>query len=308
MNLPGSFAFRLVRCASLYAAQAAVLFSGCAAPLQMLSNVTGGVAHRFEEAHDLARVRHETRDKLADQREETRRIESDRVLEEAKLNAERQQLEAEFCRANQEALKDRLRSNIKETVESKVAFNLQQGMEIGELEVDVEELQELLKNREKQPPPSEPFRRKPPCECCDQPCGCRPGLLRRLCPHCREKPCEAEKKCGGPEALTRLEEQPLRQPLRPTEIPLKLPVRLTFGMQQPSMEQTRIRRQPLINEPLLGPPGPCDCDDCVRRQRCGVATNGGATQGAATQGAAGAVTDGDLKVDAKDIPKPAPSE
>ncbi|MFM7070815.1 MAG: hypothetical protein ACKO38_03345 [Planctomycetota bacterium] len=265
----------------------------------MLSNVTGGVANRVEHAHDLARIRHDTRDKLADQREETRRIESDRVLEEAKLNAERQQLEAEFCHANQEALKERLRSNIKETVESKVAFNLQQGMEIGELEVDVEELQELLKNREKQPPsPPEPLRGKPPCECCDQPCGCRPGLLRRLCSHCREKPCEAEKKCGGPEALTRLEEQPLRQPLRPTEIPLKLPVRLTFGMQQPSMEQARIRRQPLINEPLLGPPGRCDCDDCVRRQRCGVATKGNS----------GMLTEEVLKVDAKEIPQPAPSE
>jgi hypothetical protein len=72
-------------------------------------------------------------------------------------------------------------------------------------------------------------------------------------------PCEAEQKCGGPEALVQVEQLPLRKPLRPAEIPLKLPVYLRFGMEQPEMEAARIRRQPIISQPLRQPcPYPCD--------------------------------------------------
>jgi hypothetical protein len=54
-----------------------------------------------------------------------------------------------------------------------------------------------------------------------------------------------------------LQQQPLKQPLRPAEIPLKLPVYLTFGVQQPEMERARIRRQPVYEQV------PCDepCDN-----------------------------------------------
>ena len=107
---------------------------------------------------------------------------------------------------------------------------------------------------------------KQPCPCCDQPCGCEPGLRRRHCPRCRHKECEAEEKCGGPEALRKLAQEPLKRPLRPAEIPLKLPVRLTFGMHGPEMEAAKIRRTPNIPEALTrqcdrcGNPNPgCDC-------------------------------------------------
>jgi hypothetical protein len=227
-----------------------------------LAVVTGGVGCsrmwsalfiRVEEKHELAEIRHDTRRELADQREEARRQAAEDEVEQARLNAERAQWEAEFCRCNKEQEQERLRANIKETVESKLAFNVEHGLEVGELEVDVERLKEMLQQRE-QPPPQLPVKQRCPCPCCDTPCRCGSGFLRRHCPHCRHRHCEAEKDCGGPEALARLEQQPLKQPLRPAEIPLKLPVSLTFGVQQPQMERARIRRQPVFEDV---PPPPC---------------------------------------------------
>ncbi len=207
-----------------------------------------------QESHDLAEIREDTRDELSQQLIEERRLAAEREVELARYEAERRQMEREFCLANEEALRQRLRSNVREQLESKVAFNVTQAIEVGELEVDTEKLRELLQQREQ--PPVEQFRQPPKCPCCDQSCACGSGFLRRLCPHCRHKPCEAELKCGGPEALTQLERQPFRQPLRPAEIPLKLPVYLSFGMQQPEIEQARIRQQPLLQEQFRQP---CDC-------------------------------------------------
>ncbi len=243
--------------------------TGCAAAGRHVAELYSVALIRAQESRDLSRVRQDTRDEMAQQREEARRIAAERDIEQARMAAQRAQLEMEFCRANQEAQQQQLQRNIRESVESRVAFNVVQGLEVGELEVDVEELKGLLEQREKQPPQPQQEAQKEPCECCDRPCGCKPGLIRRHCPHCRIKPCEAELNCGGPAALAQLEQQPQRQPLRPAEIPLKLPVRLTFGMQNPSLEQARIRREPLISQPQLEgkpcdhpcPQGAVPCDD-----------------------------------------------
>jgi hypothetical protein len=240
--------------------------SGCAGVGQRIESWCYGLSIRSQQHHELADVRQDTRVALAEQEREALRMQSEREIEQARLDAERQQLEMEFCRANQEALQRNLKRNVRETIESKVAFNVEQGLEVGELEVDVQELQALLKRREEQPPPPElPLRRKQPCPCCDAPCGCEPGMIRRNCPHCQNKPCEAERDCGGPEALRRLEELPLKRPLRPAEIPMKLPVRLNFGVQQPELEESRIRRVPNIELPLerRGP-----CDRCTNPANC----------------------------------------
>lgn len=238
--------------------------AGCGACYRRLAEISAACRIRADEHHDLSQIRHETRDDLAKQREELRQLKAERDVETARLEAERARLEMEFCLANQEAERERLKSNIQENLESKVAFNVRQGLEVGELEVDVEGLKELMKQREQEElrGPPEPVR-KTPCSCCDKTCGCKPGMIRRLCPKCCTKPCEAEQTCGGPEAFTRLQQEPFKQPLRPAEIPMKLPVKLTFGMQQPLIEGARITRQP-SPEPLRGgPPGtpctmPCD--------------------------------------------------
>ncbi len=233
--------------------------TGCVGAGQHVSNWCYGLATKAQTKHELADIRHDTRLALAEQGQEALRLAAARDVEAARLDAERRRLEIEFCQANQEALQRQIKQGLRETVESKVAFHVEQGLEVGELEVDVEALQRVLKVREQEAqrrPPQQPIQ-KAPCTCCDQPCGCHPGLLRRLCPHCRHKPCQAEYDCGGPEALQRLAQEPLQRPLRPTEIPMKLPVRLSFGFEQPVMEAARIRRVPPPGqEPLQRP---CDC-------------------------------------------------
>jgi len=225
---------------------AAALLVTCTSGCTVLQRWGNALFVHVEESHDLARIRHDAIQELSDQVIEERRLAAQREVELARYEAERRQMERDFCLANEQALQERLRSNVRQKLESKVAFNVTQGLEVGELEVDTEKLKELLTEREKQPPTS-PIQEKPKCcPCCDQPCICGSGFLRRFCPHCCQKPCEAEKSCGGPEALNELEKQPFRQPLRPAEIPLKLPVYLTFGMQQPLVESARIRQQPVL--------------------------------------------------------------
>jgi len=186
---------------------------------------------------------------------------------QARLDAERQQLEHDFCLARREAVRDQVKSQIRDKIQSKVAFNVTHALEVGELEVDVEQLQEMLKEREKQPlqePDRAPFQDDGPvqkgCSCMERECGCRPGLLKRHCPRCCVAQCEPG--CGGPQAFRQAMRQPLRQPLRPAEIPLKLPVKLAFGMQNPELEETKIRKEPItVREPFRDQP-PCDqCPD-----------------------------------------------
>jgi hypothetical protein len=234
--------------------------SGCAA----MGRWCDGLLVHVHQAHDLAAIRKQTRDELSAQLIEEKRLAAEREVQLAHVEAQRLRMEAEFCQAQQLALQEHLRGHIRETLESKVAFNVVQGLEVGELEVDVEKLKEVIALRERQPvtaPPRLPI--KQPCECCDRPCGCQPGLFRRHCPRCKHQPCMAEVDCGGPAALRELQQLPLQQALRPAEIPLKLPVYLSFGMQQPLVEQARVRRQPILpqREFLRQPcpyPGPCD--------------------------------------------------
>jgi hypothetical protein len=250
-------ALRTVRSSAIFVALVVTLstLSGCA----HLATFYNGLFVRIQEKHDLANVRQDTRQALAQQEQEAQRLTAQREVEQARLSAEQRRIEMELCRANQEALQQQVRSNLKNVLESKVAFNVEHGLEVGELEVDTEALQQLLKARE-QAPPQAPVQR-PPCPCCDQPCGCGSGFIRRLCPHCRHKPCECEQKCGGPETYAQLQQAPLKQPLRPAEIPMKLPVRLSYGFQQPIMENARVRTQPVTNLPVLGPcqHGNCPC-------------------------------------------------
>ena len=272
-----SFAFMRTFMPIITMALLASSLCGCAAVSTHLNGMYNAVLTHCQVKHDLAEIRQDAREALVLEEIKARRLAAEREVEQARLQAERARLEMQFCQANQEAAQQKIKNNIREKMASKVAFNVEHGLEVGELQVDVEELQALLKKREQenaQKPPQAPAERgKKPCSCCDRPCGCEPGLIRRLCPHCRNKPCEAEKTCGGPEALNRLEQEAANKPLRPAEIPLKLPVRLSFGMQQPEMEAGRIIKVP--NLPAEQFPGmrpctqPCNdpngCPPCTQR-------------------------------------------
>ncbi len=234
---------------------------------QRISEMNSAILTHTQEYQELSRIRKDTDRQLAEERAKERRLAAERDIELARIAAERARTEIELCQANQEAQRERLRSNIREVVESKVAFDVRQGLTVGELEVDVDKLKELMAQREQQPQRIAPQPQREPCQCCDRPCGCEEGLRRRHCPRCRNKPCEAEKKCGGPETLAQLEQQPQRAPLRPAEIPMKLPVYLSFGFQNPAIEGARIRHQPPIGFQPQIEGHPCDHDGkpCVDR-------------------------------------------
>lgn len=225
-------------------------FSGCA----YMANMMRGVAEHIELKQDLADIRQETRERYKEEERQAAR--------EAALQA---QIEEDLCQANKEAVRQRVQEQLRDVVNSKVAFNVSQSMDVGELEVDVEALKELLKERER-PRPTQPFQERPTqkgpfqkgslqkaeCHCAEQECGCQPGLLKKFCPLCKHKKCGCEKGCGGPEAFRELARAPVRQPIRPQEIPLKLPVRLRFGMARPEVQETRVRREP-VQQPGRAP-------------------------------------------------------
>jgi len=225
---------------------------------------------RIQHSLDLLDIRQDTRQELLKQEQEALEASAAQQRQIAQAEAKRRQMEMEFCRANQEALQRQVQSQVRDSVDSKLSFNVNQGLEIGELEVDEAALKKLLDKRAealKRPArvPREAITRGPCNSCSEKACGCNHGLIRRLCHLCRHRRCgcRQEKDCGGPEALTRLEREPMVRPLRPTEIPLKLPVRLTFGMQNPQVTETSIRR-----EPILGPPREPLTRDCVEKGKC----------------------------------------
>lgn len=248
-------------------------FSGCA----YMSNIMRGIANRIEHKQELADIRQETRERLAAERREALRTDS-RVG----------QIESQLCKAGHEALQRQVEAQIKDKVDSQVAFNVSQGLEIGELEVDVEALKKILDEREAAQGPPEaqqkptqkgpnqkgPFQKsslqKVACNCDERECGCRPGLWKKFCRKCKHKKCGCEPDCGGPEALRRLAQEPLKKPLRPTEIPLKLPVRLTFGMENPRVLETRVRQE-VPPEALRQGPEP------LRKDKVNGGPSGGST-------------------------------
>lgn len=236
---------------------------GCVSVGERLRTCYEAVLIRVDTRDKLADIREETREQLADTRAETMQVEAERERQRLAMEMQQKQLEMEFCQANREELQDQVQRQIQENIRSKIAFNVTHGLDVGELEVDLPELEKLIEDRKKPPPPRQPFRED--CGCEKQECGCEPGLQRRHCHRCRHRPCPCRKEldCGGPEAYRQALREPERQALRPAEIPMKLPVRLSFGMESPQVEETRIRRQP-----VLGPPRepyrdvPCDRPDC----------------------------------------------
>jgi hypothetical protein len=245
------------------------LLSGCAG----LNNFYELAAFRMGSHHDLADIRRDTREQLAEERLEAKQIAAERELQQLQVDLERQKLEMQFCQANIAAQQQQLASQIRDNLQSKVAFNVEQGLEVGELEVDVEQLQQLLKQRKKDaaaPTLSQNASQKSTCGFEERLCGCEPGLRRKHCLRCAHQKCGCppENDCGGPAALQQAQTSPQRS-LRPQEIPMKLPVRLTFGMQNPRIEEARIlRRPPPYTQPQLQQKGPQQksegCEPCQK--------------------------------------------
>lgn len=219
------------------------LLSGCTG----LNNLYDVTRLRLDKHHDLAEIKQDTRQQLAKERLEAQQLAAERELQQLQVELDRQKLEMQFCQANMAQQQQQLQSQIRDNLQSKIAFNVEQGLEVGELEVDVEELQQLLKRRENQPPSEQQQNaaQKSSCGFGEQFCGCEPGLRRKHCGRCVHQKCDCppEKDCGGPAAYQQAQTSPQRG-LRPQEIPMKLPVRLSFGMGNPRIEEAQIQRRP----------------------------------------------------------------
>ncbi|MDP7019607.1 MAG: hypothetical protein QGG36_27670 [Pirellulaceae bacterium] len=219
---------------------------GCARTTQVLTGVTDSAVLRVQNSQELAKVRQESNSQLAAERLEAKQIAAERQRQELQIALQRQKMEMQFCQANQEAQRQALQNQLREDVHSKVAFDVIQGLDVGELEVDMDELEQLLQQREQNQAQiqAQAQAARKGCGCDERHCGCRPGLKRRDCGACQKTSCGCpEKDCGGPAALAQAM-QNAHRPLRPQEIPLKLPVRLSFGMQQPNVEAAQIRPRP----------------------------------------------------------------
>lgn len=219
------------------------LLTGCT----FMNNLYDVSRLKAEKHHELADIKRDTREQLAKERLEAHQLAAERELRQLQVDLQQQKLEMEFCAANMAQQQQQLQNQIKDNLQSKVAFNVEQGLEVGELEVDVEELQQLLKRREaqQQQQQAQNAAQKSTCGFGEKYCGCAPGLRRKHCHnHAAQKcDCPPEKDCGGPAAYQQAQTSPQRG-LRPQEIPMKLPVRLTFGMGGPRIEEAKIHRRP----------------------------------------------------------------
>jgi hypothetical protein len=247
-------------------------------------------------ANEVGEARSELREVRVDERQQYRDIERDTRLSTRQYDAERAQLVALSEQACQERQREALRSQIRDSVQSKVVFDMNHAMQVGQLQVDYDKLQKLVAEREKEfkdrqalvdrlndeakrqfESEFEDYSREqlrqqlndPVCgrealnEGCDSCEGaCRCGKHKKHFGK-HKRPCD--KLADFPREPLR---QAVRQPILPTEIPLMLPVTLELGMQQPTIEDTRVRREPLRDfrprEPLREPcdsPGSPPCKD-----------------------------------------------
>ena len=268
-----------------------VTLSGCMGFPLTLSGGLEAMAIRRAERAQLRQLRAETREQLSEERIDARRLQSERSLQLAREELATQQYEAEFCLANQEALREHVESQFQEQVRSRVQFDVTQGLEVGELEVNLEELKKLIEQREKEQEQQQQLPQlpqEPSCACEEKVCGCQPGLVKKNCPKCRKLSCGCPKEpdCGGPEALRQALQQQVRRPLKPTEIPMMLPVRLTFGMRNPEVAETRITREPIVKPDVQAlrqqaqkkkcgcqVNRPCGCNAETSKKSCGCQVN-----------------------------------
>ncbi len=233
------------RRALLAIALALPLLNGCS----FLNNIYEGTRLRVDKYQDLAEIRQDTRQQLALERREALQMAAEQELRQLQVDLERQKLEMQFCQANIAQQQQQLQGQIRDILQSKIAFTVEQGLEVGELEVDVDALQDLLAQRQKQHEQAQTQQQnaaqKSTCEYGERFCGCAPGLRRKHCGRCVHQKCDCppEKDCGGPAAYQQAQTSPQKS-LRPQEIPMKLPVRLTFGMQNPRIESAQILRRP----------------------------------------------------------------
>jgi len=225
-----------------------------------------GCAHTaalFERAADRARFRQERVEEAQAERERNLAI---------KAEKRRMELESQHSQCDQNM--EDARRQTADSLRSKVSLDLDQSLRLGQLQVDVTKLKELLAQREKENEEANKLhaeiekqfkaRQKDAAlaeakriidgldrktenatAACGHPSCCSAGCQN---PHCWR---HHMKSCEGPSQLNalaqRMPDLPAQRALQPTEIPLMIPVFLDIGFDNPRIEEARVRKVPTLN-------------------------------------------------------------
>ncbi|WLD13491.1 hypothetical protein [Planctellipticum variicoloris] len=219
-------------------------------------------------------------------------IRAQREAELAALKAEREH-ELACLQADAEKQNCQLRSQYEESVRTQLGLDLDQRITIGQLQVNPEELQQLLEERErdhadrmrvykqlKEQQARSQFEQwkqaqlaGPCCTCsrpsCDAPePGCDTPHVAGCCQRCGlpQQPLYSND-CAGTRPFREAPTRPVQEPLTAAQIPLMLPVTIEVGMTNSRIAQSNVRRLPQRGMSALN--APCQqCEGCRRGNGC----------------------------------------
>jgi hypothetical protein len=193
-----------------------------------------------------------------------------------KLAAKQEALEAdvECCRSERLQQQEALTDRYEESLRSQLGLSLDQKLVLGQLQVDEEKLESLLKQRRKQQEALQKIYDEVEDERQEQMIEyVREAVTEALKDNnpeaahqviascCNPKP---ECGCAAVEPITQYKPpEPIEQPLLPTEIPFLIPVSVQVQMENPAIISThveRIRKREAIKKPCC-PPCPPRCGD-----------------------------------------------
>ena len=249
-----------------------LLQSGCS----IVSRVSAFIDCKVEKKH-----------LMAEQRQlEIEAMRHQRALEREALRTqshnERESLTAQHdldVQASQNQFKDRIKT--------KLALDLDQKLDVGELQVDEKKLAEMLQKRSEE---REALKKTYDAFNDQIKAKNRESLIKQatealtrgedetargLLASCNQPVPPTCARPGETEALTR---EPLVKPLTPEEIPFMLPITVSVGLGGSRLEKSALLREPLQKESLKKP---CCQPGCVQHENC---VPGQCVQGAAPAG------------------------
>lgn len=220
-------------------------------------------------------------------------IRAQREADLAALKAEREH-ELACLQADAEKQNCQLRSQYDESVRTKLGMDLDQRVKIGQMQVNMDQLKQLVAERERdynermeiykalkdqeKKAQLDNYRAMnsgaPTCSCSHPVCAapdpnCEAPRAAGCCQTCGlpTRPAMAGD-CAGTRPFREAPTRPLQEPLMATELPLMLPVRLELGVTNSYVNSSQVRRLPTQTRPQKTPCGlcePCQCGKpCIR--------------------------------------------
>ncbi len=256
-----------------------VVLVGCLIMSNSGCVVVRRIGAMIETRKEMCATRADIYDAKTDLRIEQQKMQQDACAAQAQMEIEkcRAQFQQELAelRAGMELEKEEVRGQFRERLRSNLALNLDQHVEVGQLQVNTDELKKLIDERDKEHKDAaqlyervEDSRRAKlreqmldaatralndgdpeKCRTIMQSCAC--GNYLPLTGDCAQP---LQQKLTQRAAM----QQPVKQPILPTEIPMMLPIKISVGMDSPSIQNARVQ-QLRVRQPLKA----CQpCDQC----------------------------------------------